>query len=180
MNNKIAKFDNGQLGKIGNQIAITNKLLDKGFDYLKWYYSLDECWRNPILLDIKLMLIWDEGKTLLLNSSIKKEEEVLYTYEEEFEANNQLSKTELIKIIIGNKSFHIGTNKMDVLENLNPLNMFPNLENLEIRNVDVESLESQYSLKKLKTLKINKSKVSFSQLEAFKKRYPNCEIIINE
>ncbi|MCX6351406.1 MAG: hypothetical protein NTX03_06065 [Bacteroidetes bacterium] len=179
MDNKITKYGNRELEKIGNQITITNKLLDNGFDYLRWYYSLDECWRNPIYLIIKILLKADEGETILRNPAIKRDDTLVYTFEKEFEANNQASKRELIKISLEFKSIHIGySSKRSILVNLSLLIMFPNVEELVIFNCEILTLYIKPGTKGIKKLIMNKSKINPIELDKFSKANPNCEITI--
>ncbi|MCX6351404.1 MAG: hypothetical protein NTX03_06055 [Bacteroidetes bacterium] len=98
MKNKLITQGENSVLKIGNQIAITNKLLDIGFDYVKWWDELENYNNKRIIeLRIEISIVLDGMLETMGKEELTIEEVPLYTSEKKFELNNYRTKFELLK-----------------------------------------------------------------------------------
>ncbi|HLG35691.1 MAG TPA: hypothetical protein VI757_12485 [Bacteroidia bacterium] len=173
-NKSIVKKESALVKRLGEQISITNKLLIYSFDYIDWWNNLDE--------KLKLFL----RLTLALKVAIANHPE----------ESKKLSKEDIAKAIILKKNVDFGENVMSVnaikyllswksipahaLNDLEPVHLFSELEQLTLPEIEVKDLAPLNSLKQLKLLDISKAIVNEKELEVFKRMHPECKIIANE
>jgi hypothetical protein len=183
-NKSIVKRESAFLQKVGNQIAITNKLLLRDdFDYLKWWNELNYVWMNLFRATMKIEIaLINVEKAFEIEAEQDRVSYLrrsnLLNFEKEIENDYQWS-LDTIKYLITLKSIAFGKY---VVHDLEPLSIFFELEKLEFTNAEIikseiTSLKPLKSLKKLKLLDCKGTIVSPAEIELFKKEHPNCKVI---
>ena len=172
-NNSIIKKDSAFVQKVGNQIAVTNKLLQNSFDYLKWWNELDENWKKSLILQVNL-------KSALIRTLNKTGE---YT----------TSEMRILKFSENNRNDDIGIESVTYLLSLKEISLyyeyeicdfksikhFSELEEIKIgKQNEIKNLESLIFLKNLKKINIPEPKINKEEIEQFIKDHPNCEVIL--
>lgn len=185
--NKLVKFEAGALQKLGNAIAITNKLLQKSFDYLKWWNDLDDNWKESFIRvsifkvsEIELHYNFDEREYSRSESNFIN---VITNYKKGGrKLNNFVMNTEAIKFLLSFKKIEIASFGFKNNCDLTPLKLFDDIEELEIHYTGISSLKPLKDLKNLKLLDCSKimwsdEEISKKEIEQFKKDHPNCKVI---
>ena len=78
--NKLVKYQSGQLQKVGNQIAVTNKLLRNDFDYLKWWDELEIAWKQIFQAQLKFQLALVSLKHKLKKTGMTQQESSAFEF----------------------------------------------------------------------------------------------------
>jgi hypothetical protein len=174
----IVKRDFAFIQKVGNQIAITNKLLQDDFDYLKWWHELDKSFRRLLLGYFELEIRLDE----IVSKYVPREEnEIVSIFKDEIdnattsenENENYLLSEKAIKYITKFKRISLHNS----IVNLESLRIFTDLEKLKFSDYTFKNLEPLNSLKKLKVLDCSKAVINPDEIVKFKMSHPDCEVI---
>ena len=174
-NKSLIKKESAFVEKVGNQIAVTNKLLltIDSIDYLKWWDELDDNWKVCFTFYIKRAI-------LKIDRKIRQGKECTYT---ELMVSKYIAGNDNFKISIGDIKYLLSLKSIDLVRNvpdLIPLKLFAELEELEITTLENKSLAPLQSLKKLKLFDCSGGIFSKEEIEQFKKDHPNCEVVTSE
>jgi hypothetical protein len=172
--NKLIKIEGEELQKIGKQIAITNKLLQNSFDYLKWWEDLENIWKKYFLAYLALELARVNLKHALKKTEYSKEELFILQYSVNIEKEDYKMKSELIKYLFGIKKISF---RWKEIIDLKPLSVFADLEELQFTKAEIKTLNPLKSLRKLKMLDCTGAKIAQEEIEEFKRVHPNCKVI---
>ena len=174
---EIVKRDSSLLQKVGNQIVITNKLLYDNFDYLKWWDELFIGWKKifngHLLTEIGLI----NFKHAFEKTEYSQEELDVLIFSDEVDSKEYILSLDAIKYLIRTKEIEFGGNDITQLE---PLKIFKYLGKLKFENVGIMSLEPLYRLNNLKELDLSKANIGRFEIYEFRKRNPNCNVILPE
>jgi hypothetical protein len=183
----IIKKESAFVQKVSNQISITNKLLNGDFDYLKWWNELEVIWKDKFLMLLRLECSKLRLKKALIEKDQRNEdltaiEKRMLNYNiEDIESNDRIeSKKEIIQYLLKMKDFILGGQNEFVLNDLKALTSVTELEKIHFINANVKDIAGLYSLKKLKSLEITRSKISKSEIEKFKETHLDCKIIYED
>lgn len=171
----LIKIEN-QLEKVGNQIAITNKLLVDSTDYMKWWADLPEIWKSLFRPKIERERLGLELKSIYQPEKLTIQEKQLLPIKEIFEDNSISVRIEFLRYLSKTTSLTIGRQHGFTLPDLNPLKIFLNLEEIDFINATIEDIMSLKFLPNLKSLYFSRSKVKREQIEEIKTGNLNCEI----
>jgi len=166
--------------RVENTLQITNKLLATQFsneiDYLTWWYSLEEIWKEIFWMDIYRHSLL----SLLKNNRqypMSNEEEILTKFNRELDRNNQEMINASLKLITKDKKIIIGRGDNFELKDLNPLKIFTELEEIQFINADIKNIDGLCFLKKLKIIDVSRSKIVQSEIEEFMKVHSECKVL---
>ncbi len=172
--NKLIKIEGKELQKIGNQIAITNKLLQNSFDYLKWWEGLENIWKKYFLAYLALELSLVNLKHVLKKTEYTKEELFILQYCVNIKKEDYEMNAEIIKYLFGIKKISFRWKEIIDLE---PLIVFADLEELQFTMAEIKTLNPLKSLKKLKLLDCTGAKIAEEEIAQFKRVHPDCKVI---
>ncbi len=146
-------------------------------DYISWWDSLEDIWKEVLKSEIERNTILNRMKSTL-KKSLTEEELLLLKFKSDFDRNNDAMKYAAIKYTTKNKKILIGRTYSFELMNLIPLTKFSELQELEFINATIKNIDALQLLHHLRLLNITRATVDKNQIESFKQINPRCDIMV--
>lgn len=183
--------------KVGNIIALTDKLLLTTFDKWAWWNGLSEEWKIVFRLqigDITNRITANKLKEIkrldyLSCSNIEKKNGILVSHTPEIKelsplkdltnlktlscCNKKIVNIEVLKYLKNLESLSLSG---CLVKDLTPLKKLERLKELNLQGTKIKTIEPIQNIKSLRYLSVSNTSVSQSEVDEFKIINPNCKI----
>ena len=134
---------------------------------LSFWKSLDNNWKSIFIIHIQINLTLLRLKYDLDNSSLTQNEQLMATSNDDFEINDEFTKTLILTYFFLNRKLKIGRKQKFILQDLSPLLWFELLAEIEFYNCKILDCSALKKLKKLKSITFNEVELAIDLFNFF-------------